>query len=80
MDRLSSAKKVVGLKQTKNEVVLGNAAVVYVAYDADAFLIKELLDLCQQYGADVVSEYSRKDISKACKIDVPCAAAAVLKD
>ncbi len=78
MDKLSSAKKVAGIKQTKNTVKHGNAAVVYIAYDADTFLIKELSDLCQQYEVEVISEYSRKDIAKACKVDVPCAAAAVL--
>lgn len=79
MDRLGSAEKVAGIKQTKNAVISGNAALVYTACDADPSMIQEISDLCEEYGVEVVSGYSRKELAKACRIDVPCAAAAILK-
>ena len=80
MDRLGSAEKVAGIKQTKNVIISGSAALVYIACDANPSMIQEISDLCAEYGVEAISDYSRKELAKACKIDVPCAAAAVLKD
>ena len=80
MDRLVSAKKVAGIKQTKNAIIKGNAAVVYTADDADPAMVNEILKLCSECGVETVSVESRKELAKLCKIDVPCAVAAVLKN
>lgn len=80
MDRLGSAKRVAGAKQTKNVIISGNAALVYTACDANPSMIQEISDLCAEYGVEVVSDCSMKELAKACRIDVQCAAAAVLKD
>ena len=80
MDRLISAKKVAGIKQTKNAIIKGNAAVVYTAEDADPSMISEILKLCGEHGVEAVSVETRKELAKACRIDVPCAVAAVLKN
>ena len=79
MDRLSSAKRVAGIKQTKGAITSGEAMVVYVACDADAARLAEITELCARCGVEVVSNHSGKEIAKACRIDVSCSAAAVLK-
>ncbi len=79
MDRLSSAKRVAGIKQTRNAIASGDAAVVYVACDADAARLAEIMELCARCGVEIVSNHSGKELSKACRIDVSCSAAAILK-
>ena len=80
MDRLLSAKKVAGIKQTKNAIITGDAIVVYIAEDVDPSIKKEVSALCDENNIEIVSVGSRKELAKACKIDVPCAVAAVLKN
>lgn len=79
MDRLGSANKVAGIKQTKNALVSGKALLVYTANDANPQMLEEVLRLCRECGVEVVTDYSRKELSKACRIDVLCSAAAVIK-
>ena len=80
MDRLLSAKKVAGIKQTKNAIITGDAIVVYIAEDVDPSIKKEVSVLCDENNIEIVSVGSRKELAKACRIDVPCAVAAVLKN
>ena len=80
MDRLNSLSRVAGIKQTKNAVLGGNAKVVYAASDADPSLIAEITSLCAERGVEVVGGITRRELAKACKIDVPCAVAAALKN
>lgn len=79
MDKLANVEKVVGIKQTKNAIVSGRALRVYIASDTKDELIAELVGLCEEHKVEVVSNYNRKELAKACKVDVPSAAAAVLK-
>lgn len=79
MDRLSSSKKVVGIKQTKNAIKGNNAKCVYVANDADPSLTEQVFALCKEYNVEAVAEFSRKEIAKACRVDVPCTTAAIIK-
>lgn len=79
MDKLANAEKVVGIKQTKNAIVSGKAQRVYIASDAMGELVSDLVGLCEEHKVEVISDYNRKEIAKACKVDVPSAAAAVLK-
>lgn len=76
---ISSKNKVAGVKQTKNAIISGQASMVYVAYDADEELTGQITALCEENGTEFVSDFSRKELAKACRIEVPCAAAAVLK-
>ena len=79
IERLNNPNKVVGIKQTKTAIKSGTATVVYVASDADFCAVEEVLSLCKNNGIELVCDYSRKEIARACKVDVPSAAAAILK-
>ena len=80
MESLKHKKKVVGIKETKNAVKSGTASVVYLAEDADFQVIEPLREFCTLSGIKYVSVPGRKELSKACGVDVPTAAAAVLED
>lgn len=79
MERLASHNKVAGIKQTKAAIKSGEAIAVYVACDVDPSLIAEVVALCEKFSVELVAEPTRAELAKACKIDVPCAAAAALK-
>lgn len=79
MERLNNPNKVAGIKQTKAAIKTQNALVVFVANDAAPQAVSEVVDLCKEMKVELVCDYTRKELAKACRIDVPCAAAAVLK-
>ena len=76
---LQAEKRAVGVKQTEKAVAKNNAAVVYVAADADERITERLLELCRANDVKVVEMASMNDLGKACGIHVKAAAAAVLK-
>ncbi len=79
MENLKHSRKVIGIKETKNAVKNDAAQTVFVADDADPRLMQNLRDLCALSEVECVSVLSRKELAKACGVDVPTAAAAVLK-
>ena len=80
MKRLLSPDKVVGIKQTRNAVLQDRAAVVYLAEDAALGMLDEIIELCKDKKIEQVFVPTRRELAKHCKIDVPCAGAAVLND
>lgn len=79
MEKLKNLNKVVGIKQTKAAVRKGEAQTVYIADDADKNVISGLEELCRGAGLDPMRNITVKELGSLCGIDVPCAAAAVLK-
>ena len=80
MDRLLSPKRVAGLKQTKNAILSGSASVVYLADDVSDNIAEEVMSLCKESCIELVCGITRVELAKACKIEVPCAVAAVIDD
>ena len=80
MKRLLSPNKVVGIKQTRNSVIDDRAKVVYLAEDTAPGMIDEIVDICKKKSVELVFVSSRRELARMCKVDVPCAAAAVLND
>ncbi|MBR5152096.1 MAG: ribosomal L7Ae/L30e/S12e/Gadd45 family protein [Clostridia bacterium] len=79
MERLKTASKVVGLKQSQKAVRAGKAKTVFVASDADPWVTEPFLALCREQGIELVEEFSMKDLAKACRVEVPTACAVILK-
>lgn len=79
LSRLKSGKKLVGLNQCKKAVKGGNAAVVYVAEDADNRIKLSLLDLCKANNVETFLVPTMKELGQACDIEVGAAAAVLLK-
>ncbi|NMA55748.1 MAG: 50S ribosomal protein L7Ae-like protein [Firmicutes bacterium] len=80
LDVLKAAKrKSVGTKQTLKAVQKGTASRVYVAKDAEPFVVEPLLTLCQENGVPCTYVDDMKTLGKACGIQVGAAAAAVIE-
>ena len=78
MEALAAKEKVVGLKQVRRAVASGKVRKVYLACDADPRLTEPMEALCRASGIDVVTDYTMAQLGRACGIDVPTAAAALL--
>lgn len=78
MERLHSAQKVVGLKQSKKAVLSGKAKLVYIAEDADPWVTDPLKQLCKGQGVELLLVPSMKELAKACRVEVPTACAVLL--
>ena len=76
---LKEAKKVVGTKQAKRAIINNEVNKIVVAKDADHKLINELVQLCSERSIEIIYFNSKKELGKACSIDVSAAAAAILK-
>ncbi len=79
MRLLSSRKKTVGAKQTLKALERDLARVVFVAGDADRFVVDPILQLCGQKGTPVIQVDTMQSLGKACRIEVGCAVAAILE-
>lgn len=80
MESLKHRNKVVGIKETENAVRAGIADIVYVAEDADFHVVQPLRELCAESGVRLETVSTRRELAKACGVDVPTAAAAVNGD
>ncbi|MBU6145823.1 MAG: ribosomal L7Ae/L30e/S12e/Gadd45 family protein [Paenibacillaceae bacterium] len=69
----------IGTKQTLRALERGNVERVYVAMDADASMIAQVVALASRQRVDVVRVDAMRALGRACGIDVGAAMAAVLK-
>ncbi|MDD4335144.1 MAG: ribosomal L7Ae/L30e/S12e/Gadd45 family protein [Desulfotomaculaceae bacterium] len=76
---LSSRKKTVGAKQTLKALERGQAKAVFVAKDADRFVVDPILQLSSQKGIPIIQVDTMQSLGKACCIEVGCAVAAILE-
>ena len=76
---LSSRKKTVGAKQTLKALERGQAKAVFVAKDADRFVVDPILQLGLQKGIPIIQVETMQSLGKACRIAVGCAVAAILE-
>ena len=79
MEALAAKEKVVGLKQVRRAVASGKVRKVYLACDADPRLIQPLRELCSQEGTEADDTLTMQQLGRACGIDVPAAAVALLR-
>ena len=79
MEALAGKEKVVGLKQVRRAVTAGRVRKVFLACDADPRLIQPLRELCSQEGTEADDTLTMQQLGRACGIDVPAAAVALLR-
>ena len=80
MERLQSKNYVAGIKQVRKAVLAQRAETVFLARDCDPYILEGLENLCRENGASVVYAETMKVLAKACRIEVPTAAAATVKN
>lgn len=79
LEGLKSAKnKTIGTKQTLKAVEKGLARIVYLAKDAEPHVTRNLVQLCQEKGIEIVYVDTMVALGKACGIEVGAASAAIV--
>lgn len=79
-NRLKTAQRIVGAKQTLKAVQGGQAKEVFVARDADERVVRSILELCAKNGVRITEVDSMAELGKACSIEVGAAVAAIVQD
>ncbi|AKL97060.1 ribosomal protein L7Ae/L30e/S12e/gadd45 [Clostridium aceticum] len=80
LDSLQMANnKVVGVKQTNKALAEDKVKTLYLAEDAEMYLVEKLKNTASNKGVEIVFVDSMKKLGKACGIDVSAAAVAILK-
>ena len=74
---IEGKNKVVGLNQTKKQILSGNVKIVYIANDADPVFAAQIMKLCEENKVEYDRSYSMSELGKACEIDVSCAVCAI---
>ena len=81
MDMLKAAgsRKVVGTKQVIRALKAGTVSKVYVCSDADTVIYQQVVRAAEAAGSTCVRAASMKELGMICGVDVPTAAAGLLK-
>ncbi|MGE5559365.1 MAG: L7Ae/L30e/S12e/Gadd45 family ribosomal protein [Bacillota bacterium] len=75
-----SDQKVIGFKQTKRAILQGKVKEVYIASDLDAYIKKEILQLCRENGITVKTlNLTKHELGKLVQIEVGASVIANLK-
>ena len=75
----SASRKVVGTKQVIRALKAGKAARAYAANDADTFIFQQVVRAAEEAGVPCVRVATMKELGIVCGVEVPTAAAAVLR-
>ena len=80
-ERLAKArKKTVGAKQTLKAVEKSRAKVVYVAKNAERYVVERIVKICETKNIPVIQVENMQSLGKACYIDVSCAIASIVEE
>lgn len=77
LSQLSTATKVVGVKQSKKAICDGAAKMVFIAADAERRITDPIRVLCEQHNVDITEASSMKKLGEAVGIAVGAAVVAV---
>ncbi len=80
LNRIKEAKnRVAGTKQVLRAIENGNIAQVFLARDADEFLLNKVRQACEDHRVECVMVETMQELGKACALDVGTACAGLLK-
>lgn len=68
-------KRIVGTKQVLKALAADELELVYLALDAEPFLLNKLKAACHEHGVAVEQVPTMKELGQKCKIDVGAACA-----
>ena len=75
----SGATRVVGTKQVTRALKAGTVRRAYVANDADTFIFQQIVRGAENAGVPCVRVPSMRELGIICGVDVPTAAAGLLR-
>lgn len=78
LDQLKLArKKIIGTRETIRALEVGEAAMVFVARDADEAVTQPVVRMARERGLEIVLADTMRDLGRACGIEVGAASAAI---
>lgn len=69
----------VGTKQVSRAISEGRALKVYIARDAEQHVTRRIIQLAEEHQVELIYVPSRKELGKACNIDVGAATAVLIR-
>lgn len=72
-------KKVVGTNQVRRALLKDKVEKVFIAEDAEKKVVKDIIDMCNEKGIEIVYVETMRKLGKQFNIDVSAASAALLK-
>jgi len=78
LDELKTANKVIGIKQATKAVESGKAKKAFIAKDADSKVVDPFKQLCDNKSVIIEYAETKKELGKACGIDVGAAVAVII--
>ena len=79
LEKLRNSDKVVGTRRLVRAVLAGEISEVYLAQDADLFIVRQVKDACNQAGVRIVEVDSMKQLGEACGVDVRTTSAGICR-
>lgn len=79
LELANHSKISVGVKQSMKAIHNDHAAVVYIAEDADPYVVNQVIDLAIEKSVEIIKVGTMKELGRACKIDVGAATAVIEK-
>jgi large subunit ribosomal protein L7A len=76
----SGGRKVVGTKQVLRALKAGTVSRVYAASDADTFIYQQVVRSAEDAHVPCVRVPTMKELGMICGVEVPAAAAGLLRD
>lgn len=79
LETLRNSRKVVGTRRLIRAVLAGEVVEVYLAQDADLFIVRQVRAACNRMGVRIIEVESMKQLGDACGVDVKTATAGICR-
>ena len=80
MLKAAGSRKVVGTKQVLRALKAGTVSRVYICSDADTFIYQQVVRAAEEAGISCVRVANMKELGMICGVDVPTAAAGLVRE
>ena len=79
LEKLKNANKVVGTRRLIRAIEAGEIAEVFVAADADLFIVRQVRQACNAAGVRIQEVDTMVQLGQACGVEVKTASAGIRK-
>ena len=79
MLKVAGSRKVIGTRQVLRALKAGTVSRVYICSDADTYIYQQVVRSAEEAGVPCVRTASMKELGMICGVDVPTAAAGLLR-
>ena len=79
LEKLRNSDKVVGTRRLVRAVLAGEISQVYLAKDADLFIVRQVKEACNRANVRIFEVDTMKELGEACGVDVKTASAGIRK-